>query len=133
MAEIEGLLPGYRLAVVGTRWFDDFDTLVKILDRLRLVLQIDVIISGGAEGVDSMAEHYAKVNGIPTEIYLAEWDKYGKGAGFRRNKTIWDNSDIFLVIWDGESKGTAHSFDIAKKQGKDLYVYNYKENKFWKN
>lgn len=127
------MLKGHRLAVVGTRWFEDFDLFVKILDRLRLVKEIDVIISGGAEGVDSMAEHYAEVNGIPTEIYLAEWDKYGKGAGFIRNKIIWDNSDIGLAIWDGKSKGTAHSFDIAKKQGKDLYIYNYTEDKFWKN
>lgn len=122
-----------RLAVVGTRWFEDFDKLVEILDKLRELKEIDVIISGGAEGVDSMAEHYAEVNGIPTEIYHAEWDKYGKGAGFIRNKTIWDNSDMGLAIWDGKSKGTSHSFDIARKQGKILYVYNYKEDKFWKN
>ena len=124
------MVKGYRLAVVGSRGFEDFDLFVKIIDRLRLTKEIDAIISGGAKGVDSMAEHYADVNGIPTEIFLADWDKYGKGAGYIRNKTIWDNSDIGIAIWDGVSKGTKHSFDLARKQNKKLYIFNYMINRW---
>jgi len=102
------MVKGYKLAVVGSRDFDDFDFFVKIMDRLRLVKEIDAIISGGARGVDAMAEHYAEVNDIPTIIHPAEWDKYGKGAGFIRNKLIWDDADMGLAIWDGVSKGTKH-------------------------
>ena len=121
---------GYRLAVVGSRNFDDFDLFVRIMDRLRLVKEIDAIITGGARGVDSMAEHYAEVNEIPFVVHQADWDKHGKGAGYIRNQTIWDDSDMGLAIWDGESKGTEHSFKIAGKQEKQLLIFNYKENKW---
>ena len=126
-------LKGYKLAVVGSRDFDDFDTLVKILDRIRIVKKIDLIVSGAAEGVDSMSEHYAEVNGIPTLILPADWEQYGKSAGFIRNKDIWGNSDIILCIWDGVSKGTKHTIDAKENRGKEMYIYNYIEGKFWKN
>jgi len=121
---------GHRLAVVGSRDFDDFETFVLILDNLSRVLQIDAIISGGAKGVDSMAEHYAEVNGIPLQIFPAEWDKFGKSAGYKRNKTIWDNADMYLCIWDGSSKGTKHSIDMNKTSEKKMIIFNFKENKF---
>lgn len=123
-------IKGHKLAVVGSRDFKDFDLFVKILDRLRLTKDIDAIISGGAQGVDSMAEHYADVNGIPTIIHLAEWDKYGKGAGYIRNKLIWDDSTMGIAIWDGVSKGTKHSFDLARKQNKKLLIFNYSINRW---
>jgi len=121
---------GERLAVVGSRDFDDFELFVKIMDRLRLVKVIDVIISGGAKGVDSMARHYSEVNGIDFEEYLSDWDKHGRSAGFIRNQTIWDNSTSGIAIWDGISKGTAHSFEISKKQNKPLIIFNYNLNRW---
>lgn len=72
------LPPVIRLAVIGSRGFEDFDLLVKILDSMRLKTQFDTIVSGGARGIDSMAEYYTEVNDIPTEIYPADWEKYGK-------------------------------------------------------
>jgi hypothetical protein len=116
-----------RIAVVGSRDFDDFSLFVKIMDRLRYNKEIDAIITGGARGVDSMAEHYAEVNSIPVIVHEAQWDKYGKGAGYIRNKLIWDDSDFGLAIWDGVSKGTKHSFDLAKKQNKQILIFNYKD------
>jgi len=123
-------MSGYRLAVVGSRYFDDFELFVKVMDRLRLVKDIKAIISGGARGADAMAEHYAEVNKIPLTVFEAEWGKYGKGAGYIRNKDIWDASDMGIAFWDGESKGTEHSFEIARKQNKQLLIFNYKKNRW---
>jgi len=121
---------GFRLAVIGSRDFGDFELFVKIMDRLRLVKEIDAIISGGASGADSMAEHYAEVNNIPLTVFEAEWDKYGKSAGYIRNKDIWDASDMGIAFWDGVSKGTKHSFDLARKQNKKLLIFNYTKNRW---
>jgi hypothetical protein len=77
-----------------------------------------------------MAEHYAEVNEIPIVVHEAEWDKYGKSAGYIRNKTIWDDSDMGIAFWDGVSKGTKHSFDLAKKQNKKLLIFNYTINRW---
>ena len=123
-------MSGFKLAVIGSRDFDDFDLFVKVMDRLRLVKDIQVIISGGARGADAMAAHYAEVNEIPLTEFEADWDKYGKGAGFIRNKDIWDASDMGIAFWDGVSKGTKHSFDLARKQNKKLLIFNYTKNRW---
>jgi hypothetical protein len=112
-----------RLAVVGSRNCQS-PHLVKLwLDKV-LAKQADglVIISGGAKGVDTLATDWATANNVPFRVYLPDWDKYGKSAGFKRNYTIWDNADAGIAFWDGNSKGTAHSFDIAAIQGKPLTV-----------
>ena len=82
----------------------------------------DSIVSGGARGADSLAEKYAAEKGIPITVVPAEWDKYGKSAGYRRNVQIVAESDEVVAFWDGESKGTQHTIDIAGKAGKKVSV-----------
>ena len=119
-----------RLAVIGSRDFNNFEIAKYLLDQLSSNYESISIVSGGARGADNIAEKYAADRNIEIKVIPADWDKHGKAAGFIRNQEIWDNSDIGIAFWDGESKGTAHSFDIAKKQGKELFIFNYKENKF---
>ena len=120
-----------KLAVIGSRNFTDYETVRIILDELQKDIGFDVIVSGGAKGADSLAEKYAWKNDIKLELYYPEWDKHGKSAGFIRNVEIWDNSDFGVAFWDGKSKGTAHSFKLAKKQNKSLYVFNNLINDFY--
>ncbi len=114
-----------KLAVIGSRTFDDYKILCVVIDQLKEVFPISTIVTGGAKGADSLAEKYAYHNKLALEIYKPDWEQYGKSAGFIRNSTIWDNSDMGIAFWDGMSKGTAHSFNIAKKQNKKLYIFNY--------
>lgn len=120
-----------KLAVIGSRDFDNYKQLKIVLNELLKSFSINCIVSGGANGADSLAEKYARSNNIPIEIYKPDWEKYGRGAGFIRNTTIWDNSDLGIAFWDGKSKGTQHSFKIAKKQQKDLYVFDYILEEFY--
>ena len=124
------MLIGMKLGVVGSRGFDNPELLVKILDRLRLTRKVETIISGGARGVDLFAQHYAEVNEIPFIVHEAKWGKYGKSAGYIRNKLIWDDSDIILVIWDGVSKGTKHTIEAKENTNKLMLIYNYKLNRW---
>ena len=110
-----------RVAVIGSRSFDDYPTLVKHLDSLK----ISCIVSGGARGADKMAEIYAKERGIPTQIFPADWDTYGKKAGFIRNRDIVENCDLLVAFWDGESKGTKNSISIAKRINKRIMVIKF--------
>lgn len=120
-----------KLAVVGSRGFDDYNILCAVIDQLREAYSIDTIVSGGAKGADHLAEIYAREHKLQMEIYPADWDKHGKGAGYIRNVTIWDNSNMGVAFWDGESKGTAHSFKLSEKQKKPLYVFNYTTMDFY--
>jgi len=121
-----------KLAVIGSRDFNDYNLIKEVLDFFISNYEKVTIVSGGARGADKLSERYAKENELDTDIYPADWEKHGKGAGYIRNQTIWDNSDIGIAFWDGKSKGTEHSFKISKKQSKDLHVFNYIEKKWIK-
>jgi len=92
-------------------------------------LDVDTVISGGARGVDRMGEVWAKFNEKNLEVYPAEWDKYGKSAGYRRNVDMANAADALIAIWDGVSKGTKHMIDIAKSRKLIVYVMIVQEEK----
>lgn len=104
--------------IIGSRGFDNYPLLSKVLYQLRNRHVITSIITGGAKGADTLAEKYALDNSLPITIFPADWNTYGKKAGYNRNVTIWNNSDIGIAFWDGSSKGTEHSFKIAESQNK---------------
>ena len=110
-----------KVAVIGSRTFDNYKLLKETLDSLK----IDLIVSGGAKGADSLAEQYAKENGIETIIHQAEWEKFGRKAGPIRNEYIIRDSDIVVAFWNGKSTGTYHSINLAKKAGKELLIINF--------
>lgn len=114
-----------NLAVVGSRTFTNYELLKIEISNLLKEYSIKTIISGGASGADTLAERYAKEMGLHLKIIKPEWSKYGKKAGYIRNVEIWNNSDLGIAFWDGQSTGTAHSFEIAKKQNKTIKIVNY--------
>lgn len=81
------------------------------------------IVSGGAKGIDSLAEDYAKKHDIPLSIFRPEYNKYGRFAPLIRNKLIVAESDLIIAIWDGTSKGTKFTIDFAKKYGIPVNIY----------
>lgn len=107
-----------KVAVIGGRKFDNYDRMKQILD----LFPISRIISGGANGADKLSERYATENNIPTEIYIPDWDLFGKKAGFLRNTTIIQNSDIVIAFWDSKSRGTRDSIGKANKLKKDTFI-----------
>jgi hypothetical protein len=111
-----------KVAIVGSRSFNDYDLLKQTLDSIK---DISLVISGCAKGADNLGELYAKERGIPTLLFRPDWKKYGKAAGFIRNKEIISNADFVIAFYDGASKGTANSISLANKQGKKLIVINF--------
>lgn len=100
-----------KTAVIGSRSFSDYKTLCETLDEM----DITCIVSGGARGADSLSELYAKEKGIKTKIFYPDWGKHGKAAGPIRNNDIIKNSEQVVAFWDGVSRGTKYSIDLAKK------------------
>lgn len=79
-------------------------------------LPIDItIISGAARGVDRAAADFAVVNFTQLEEYPADWKKYGKSAGYKRNQQMLDEGKPDLVVAFPGGKGTAMMVSIAKK------------------
>lgn len=112
-----------KIAVVGSREFKDENLVYHIMHDY--FDKEYILISGGARGVDSWAENYYKTNykHPKCNIFKPEWDKYGKSAGFIRNKLIIDEADMVLAFWSNQSRGTKHSIDLAIKAGKPINIY----------
>ena len=85
------------------------------------------IVSGGAIGIDRCAEEYAKSRGIPTKIFLPDYNRFGKGAPLKRNVEIIDYADTVIAFWDGASHGTRFVIEEAKKKGKPVRIFISKE------
>jgi len=80
------------------------------------------IVSGGARGPDSWAESIAEELGLECVVYPAEWDKYGKGAGKKRNTLIAQHADSCLIFWDGVSRGTQDFMRKAFRLRREIYM-----------
>jgi hypothetical protein len=119
-----------RIAIVGSREYPDLD---DVREYVSACPADTVIISGGARGVDRTAEDTAKARGLATLVYPADWQTYGKSAGYRRNVEMIDAAEYVVAFWDGTSRGTKHSIDLAIRAGKlaalvtpeEVIVYNY--------
>jgi len=107
-----------RLAVVGSRAFSDPTEVYRMLDFYKPT----VIVSGGACGVDSIAEQWAEEHEVSALIFKPNWKLYGKRAGAIRNAEIVSACEWLIAFWDGKSKGTKISIDLAKKKGKLLDI-----------
>jgi hypothetical protein len=110
-----------KVAVIGSRSFNDYELLRQTLSKLEITL----VVSGGAKGADSLGEEYANANKIPTKIFLPDWDKYGKSAGMLRNSDIINEAEIVVAFWDGESKGCKDAIAKANKLNKKVLIISF--------
>lgn len=108
-----------KLLIAGSRGITDFDLSIHIPDGVNL------IISGGAKGIDTLAEQYADSHGIEKLIVRPQYDKYGRAAPIKRNEKMVELCDAVLAIWDGTSRGTAYTLDYARKKGKKIIQITY--------
>lgn len=113
-----------KISIIGSRTFNDYDFLKKSVLESIDINDVDEIVSGGARGADKLGELFAGEFNKSTNIFLPDWDKYGKRAGFIRNADIIKNSDFVFAFWDGESKGTLDSINTAKKLKKKIIIFN---------
>lgn len=114
-----------KVIVAGGRDFDDYDLLENKMNVI-LTNHTDVeIVSGTARGADNLGEKYAKSKGFRIRRMPANWDKYGKAAGYRRNAEMAKYADACVCFWDGKSRGTKHMIDLAKKEGIKLRIVHY--------
>lgn len=117
----------FNLLVSGGRDFNNYQLLKDKLDYyLSQKNKEDVVLlSGHARGADTLAEYYANEKRIKVEIFPANWDEYGKSAGFIRNAEMINKADALIAFWDGKSKGTKHAIDLARKKNIRVVIVNY--------
>ena len=117
-----------KIAIVGSRGINDIDFVEKqffrILSEEGIDIQNTVIVSGGAAGVDTLAQEIAKKYGLTITIHYPQW-RFGKAAGPIRNSKIVQDADIVLAIRRGVSRGTIDTIRKAKAAKKKVYEIVY--------
>jgi len=115
-----------RVGIVGSRTFNDYSKMKEEFLNLYSVEDIECIFSGGAIGADSLARKLAEDLGIEIVEILPDWNKYGKSAGYIRNQVIVASSDEILAFWDGRSRGTNHTLDLAGKKAMPVHIVSFR-------
>ena len=112
-----------KVIIAGSRNFNNYEFLKEKIENLNI--QIDEVICGGARGADTLGKRYAIEHDIPVKEFPAKWDKFGKSAGFIRNKQMGDYADYLIAFWDGRSHGTYYMIEYMKMIGKHGRVFYY--------
>ena len=121
----------YKLIIAGTRSFNDYELIRSILSTLFMKRRCwtinwnEEIVSGGAPGADTLAVRYATEADIPFKVFAADWKKYGRSAGPRRNRQMAEYADAAIVFWDGKSRGTQNMIQQMRELGKPVEVIIY--------
>lgn len=105
-----------KLAIIGSRNAGFVNLGAHIPERPEL------IISGGARGVDTFAAEFAHENNIPLKVFKPDYKAHLQGAPIRRNELICKECTHLLAFWDGKSKGTEYTIKYARKLGRHVEV-----------
>ena len=128
-----------RIIIAGSRIFDNYDFLRRkccsiIGDLYDWLLDNDLnsnieIISGQAKGTDKLVERFAKEFDFKIKLFPANWEAYGKSAGYKRNVEMSSyakkDNGVLIAFWDGKSPGTKHMIDIANKDQLKVFMVHF--------
>lgn len=113
-----------KVAIVGSRGLtvDNLDDYIP--------WDTEEIVSGGAKGIDTCAEEYAKAHGIPFKLFKPEYEKYQRRAPRMRNFEMAKYSDCVIAFWDGKSSGTKHMLTCGLFRDCKIVIYLYKDGRY---
>ena len=116
-----------RIIIAGGREFYDYEYLKKSVNSVIVNLNKSEIeiVSGVAKGADTLGEDFAREYGYPIKRFHADWDKFKKGAGYKRNAEMAKYSDILIAFWNGESRGTQHMINLANRSNLQVRIFKY--------
>lgn len=112
-----------RVIIAGSRTITDGTEVAQAAFASRF--EFTEIVSGTAKGVDRLGEWFAAHRGIPIKRFPADWDKYGKSAGYKRNKQMAEYADALILLIRDNSKGSIHMFNLAIKHDLEVYCVEY--------
>ena len=118
-----------NLIIADCRDFTDRDFIYERIDSfIKEYGEPDLIIEGGASGVDRIAGEYARDHNISLKIFKADWNKYGRAAGPIRNEEMAKHGTHLLAFWDGKSRGTKNMIETARLYGLTVIIKNFKKD-----
>ena len=112
-----------KVIVAGSRTYTNRNKVYKVLDKLYAQRKDIEIVSGLAKGPDLFGKDWGEMNNVKVHEFPADWNKYGKSAGYRRNEEMAKFSDALIAFWSNNSRGTMHMINIARERGLKIKVF----------
>lgn len=109
-----------KVAVVGSR---DTGGLTVEAVLAQIPPETTELVSGGASGVDTLAEEAARRLGLPIRVFRPDYKYGGRLAPLARNRQIVEYADLVLAFWDHRSRGTAHTLNYCVETGKPFRIF----------
>lgn len=118
-----------KILVCGSRTFNNALLLGSVLEGLLSIVQIEVLVEGEAKGADKLGRFWAEGAGVPVDPHPADWETFGKSAGYLRNVEMLNTDpDLVIAFFDKpeeESKGTAMMCRLAEDKGTEVWkIFN---------
>lgn len=115
-----------NIIIAGSRKLspDIVDEVISLwMHRLRFDVETEghVIFTGDSGYADKAGNNYAERNNWPLRKFPPNWNAYGKSAGPIRNAEMIKDADALILIWDGESRGSANIRELAEQKGIPIY------------
>ena len=113
-----------RILVCGSRNYTDREKIWKVLDGYSAHYKVH-LIEGGARGADTFAAEWATARYLTRhERYPANWNRFGRRAGFIRNRQMLEQGKPELVLAFGRGSGTDMMVRLAKHAGVEVKEYD---------
>jgi hypothetical protein len=115
-----------KTIIAGSRSITDLADVVRAIELSTWEDLITEVVCGMAPGADMLGYKWAKSKGIPITEMPADWDQFGKKAGYKRNWQMADYAGedaLVIIVWDGTSTGSRSMRNIARAHGMQTFVY----------
>ena len=114
-----------KVIITGSRTFTDYQCLCQVLapDRHR----ITQVLTGGERGAALLDYRWAWKHAVKHQRFLADWERFGKVAGVRRNHQLVHAGDVLVVFGHTTSPGTAHLIQCMQQLSKPVVIIGDEE------
>jgi hypothetical protein len=120
-----------RCIIAGSRGAERADV-DRAMAACPFTDEVTEVISGMARGADKFGEDWGTSKRLKILRMPADWNRYGKRAGYLRNVEMAKVADALVAVWDGTSPGTRHMIEIALERGLRVFVWHTAEKRgYW--
>lgn len=116
-----------RVIIAGSRTIHNYEVVREAVEESGF--EVTEVVSGRAAGVDRLGESWADEHDVPVKPFPADWSKWGKGAGTKRNSDMAEYGDALVAVHDGVSTGTANMIEQMKFRKKPVFIRIYRPSK----
>lgn len=114
-----------KIIIAGGRNFNQKGMMKRVMIQHGISSEDEIVSGHCPTGADALGEELAKYFNAKVKLFPADWNKYGKSAGPKRNAQMAEYADKAIVFWDGKSAGSRNMIGEMKKRNKHVQIIKY--------